>query len=528
MPNRYIIEMVLRASDKASGVVRASGKTNEKMAKRSATSFAQIAIAAAAVTFALQRLADGFIQVVSAGADQIEAINKAQVIFKNATGIITLFARKSADAFGISKTDALEYGSSLGIILQKSGETEHATAQMSVQLLKVASDLASIHNIPIADALNKLRAGLVGESEPLRRVGILLNAKAVALKAVELGVAATASEVSEAAKIHARYALIVEESAFAEGDFARTAEDLPNLMRRIQAEVQNLTANIGIDLIPAAKDMAKNFKAFISEHGPNIRKEFQTIIQSVRDFASYIAPTVEGVFGGLQKLAIFFRENTNPMRLAIIAIGLALLKSFGPQSIAVLSVVTILVTLNEFVNTMQTVSEESKKGGDNIRSWGRAVKEAGQDADIGFISAAYGDMVEQFGALIGQQDDYIGSVHAVSRAVSIAAREQEYYNEMVELSREVSGRQRTAYDETTIATNKMRIAQEKLAAVESLVDYHKKVADQRRVTAEMDKAIISSRLQKYHLEQLQKKESEGLVISDKVMTSYRLKKYHLV
>ena len=85
------------------------------------------------------------------------------------------------------------------------------------------------------------------------------------------------------------------------------------------------------------------------------------IIQSVRDFASYIGPTVEGVLGSLQKLAIFFRENTNPMRIAIITIGLALLKSFGPQSIAVLAMVAILVTLNDFVNSMDDCKQEVQR-----------------------------------------------------------------------------------------------------------------------------------------------------------------------
>ena len=157
-----------------------------------------------------------------------------------------------------------------------------------------------------------------------------------------------------------------------------------------------------------------------------------------------------------------------------------------------------------------TVNKKSKENGDNMRSWGRALKEAGQDADLGFVSAAVGGLIERNAKLWGQKDSTVTVITAVARATSIAAREQENYNEMVELSREVSGRQRTAYDKTTIATNKMRVAQDKMReaqeegiAIERLIDYNKKVVEQRRVTVVVDKATTSYRLQEYHLSRLQ-------------------------
>ena len=50
-------------------------------------------------------------------------------------------------------------------------------------LRPLAADLASFNNIDPTEALDKLRSGLVGEAEPLRSVGVLLNEAAVQAKA---------------------------------------------------------------------------------------------------------------------------------------------------------------------------------------------------------------------------------------------------------------------------------------------------------------------------------------------------------
>ena len=99
---------------------------------------------------------------------------------------------------------------------------------MSTSLVKLAADLACFNNIDPGEALDKLRSGLVGEAEPLRQVGILLSEDAVQAKALALGLAATARELTEADKVQARYALIMEQRPAAQGDFARTSTGLAN------------------------------------------------------------------------------------------------------------------------------------------------------------------------------------------------------------------------------------------------------------------------------------------------------------
>ena len=58
---------------------------------------------------------------------------------------------------------------------------------MSIILVQLAADLGSFNNLPTADVLEKLRAGLTGESEPLKSLGININETMIKQEALNLG-----------------------------------------------------------------------------------------------------------------------------------------------------------------------------------------------------------------------------------------------------------------------------------------------------------------------------------------------------
>ena len=183
-------------------------------------------------------------------AQATEEQQKAATTTQKLNEEIDKFSKTSAGAFGISKQAALEYTSTLGNIFQASGLGSTATADMSVQMVKLAADMASFNNIPIDEALEKIRSGLVGEVEPLRTVGVLLSETAVAEKALQMGLAATKEELTQSDKVQARYALILEQTKLQQGDFARTSEGMANQMRIAKAQFADASATLGGVLLP--------------------------------------------------------------------------------------------------------------------------------------------------------------------------------------------------------------------------------------------------------------------------------------
>ncbi len=221
----------------------------------------------------------GLTFAVKAASDLNEQITKTQAVFKGASKGIIEFANTASSSLGIAKAEALEAAGQFGTLFVGMGLGVKPAAAMSAKLVVLASDLASFNNIDPSDALEKLRAGLVGEAEPLRSVGILLNEQRVVLEAVALGLVKVDKKtgkfkgtLTEAQKVQARYSLILKDSKLAQGDFGRTSEGLANQMRILKASLTDTGATIGTALLPNIAKLAQKFNTLIKLHAPEIQK----------------------------------------------------------------------------------------------------------------------------------------------------------------------------------------------------------------------------------------------------------------
>jgi hypothetical protein len=189
---------------------------------------------------------------IQAAGDLGESVNKASVTFGKSRAVILKWAKTTARALGTSRRTALEAGSGYGQILKASGLTEKASALMSRRMVTLAADMASFHNLDTATALDKIRAGLVGEAEPLRQVGVLLSEARVQEEAYRAGIARRGEELTDAQKVQARYNLILKDTNDTHGDFARTSGSMANQQRILSARFEDLSAKLGKKLLPYA------------------------------------------------------------------------------------------------------------------------------------------------------------------------------------------------------------------------------------------------------------------------------------
>lgn len=187
---------------------------------------------------------------VKAASDLDETRNKVKVVFGDMSDDVLEWGKSAATAFGQSQQQALEAAGTFGNLFTSMGLGKSESADMSKGLVQLAADLASFNNIDPALVLEKLRSGLVGEVEPLRTLGINLTMAQVKAKAMEMGLANASGEVSQAALVQARYALILEQSTNAQGDFARTSDGLANSTRIMKAQFQDALATLGVNLLP--------------------------------------------------------------------------------------------------------------------------------------------------------------------------------------------------------------------------------------------------------------------------------------
>ena len=221
---------------------------------------------------AVQGLVEGVGRWNDAASDLNESASKSKVVFGDAAGEIDLFASRADKALGLSKQAALEATATFGNFFTGIGAGQKPAADMSQRLVTLAGDLASFNNIDPTLALEKLRSGLTGEAEPLRSVGVFLNEAKVKAKAMQLGLADAHGELSEGAKILARYQIILDETKTAQGDFARTADGAANSQRIVNAEMENLRAELGQRTLPLEKAWLNLQKDVLGALSDNITK----------------------------------------------------------------------------------------------------------------------------------------------------------------------------------------------------------------------------------------------------------------
>ena len=190
---------------------------------------------------------------IKAASDLNESTSKSQVIFGDAAKAVSDFAETADKSLGLSKAAALDAAASFGNLFLGTGQSQAKAAELSKTLVTLAGDLASFNNLDPTDTLQKLRSGLTGEAEPLRAVGVFLTEAKVKAKAMELGLADAHGELSEGAKVMARYQIILDETKSAQGDFARTADGVANSQRSLNAEIENTKAALGEKILPLEK-----------------------------------------------------------------------------------------------------------------------------------------------------------------------------------------------------------------------------------------------------------------------------------
>jgi hypothetical protein len=247
--------------------------------------------AALGIAFAGAQVASFAKNAVMAASTMNESISKVQVVFANTSDEILKWGKTSAEAMGISNQKALEAAGTYGNLFQALGVTKDKSQEMSTTLVQLAADLASFNNTPVDDALNALRSGLSGETEPLKRFGVALNDVTLKNKALAMGLIETTSGVlPPAIKAQVTYALVMEQTKLAQGDYARTSAGTANTIKTLQARFADASVAVGNMLLPAL----------------NLLLKIATPLVKI-----------------MEKMATFVNENKNALAAFAIVIGVA-------------------------------------------------------------------------------------------------------------------------------------------------------------------------------------------------------------
>ena len=187
---------------------------------------------------------------IEMASDLSESQNVVNVTFGESAGAIDDWAGTLATGFGMSILQGKQFAGTMGAMLSSMGFTNKATQDMSTSLVELAGDMASFYNLDAAEAFGKIRAGISGETEPLKQLGLNLSVANLEAYALANGITKVYKDMSQSEQVQLRYQYLMEATANAQGDFARTSEGYANQQRIFALQMDNLAIKIGKGAVP--------------------------------------------------------------------------------------------------------------------------------------------------------------------------------------------------------------------------------------------------------------------------------------
>lgn len=232
-----------------------------------------------ALSFAGGQMITNFLGILDKGREKLEEIseesikiasnlqevqNVVDVTFGDNKGQIEIWSQNARKQFGLTELQAKEFSSTMGAMLKSMQLDDSRIYDMSTALAGLAADMASFYNLDFDTAFQKIRAGISGETEPLKQLGINMSVANLEAFALQQGIKKTYESMSQAEQATLRYNYLMQATADAQGDFARTSDSYANAMRYQETLIDSLTSKLGELLLPL-RELKVNFANGILE-----------------------------------------------------------------------------------------------------------------------------------------------------------------------------------------------------------------------------------------------------------------------
>lgn len=285
-----------KAFGKASGSASGFGSKMASVGKLAAVGLGALGVGAAVAGK----------KMIEMASDAAEVQSKMEVVFGKALPGLTKQIDTFSAATGTSRFAMREQAADMGALLAPMLGSKQAASDMSLQFTKLATDIGSFNNVPTADALLAIRSGLVGEAEPLRRFGVLLNATAVEQEGLRLGLVKGKKAMTEQQKVQARASLIMKQTSLAQGDATRTAGSMANQMKMLKSNISDTATSLGMALLPAANNVVAGMNSFIGKfkEADSAGDKFRVVVGALGDIARTAGTGIKDAFNAIDWQAV--------------------------------------------------------------------------------------------------------------------------------------------------------------------------------------------------------------------------------
>lgn len=301
-----------------------------------------------AISKAGEFLKESATQAVEYASDLTEVQNVVDVAFGDMAGSINKWAEGTLQAVGLNELSAKHYAGTMGAMLKSSGIAGDAVAKMSTNITELAGDMASFYNLSGDEAFEKIRAGISGETEPLKQLGINMSVANMEAYALSQGIETSYDKMNQAQQTLLRYNYLLSVTGDAQGDFARTQDSYANQTKLLSETWRDFTGQLASEALPTLTNIVTKLNDFIS----NMSQYIPVIIAVASTIGGVISNTLSAIADGAMNAYNIFANNWSAISPFIYAVAGALL--FYAAVMGITSVVEGTMAAIKFVHATAT------------------------------------------------------------------------------------------------------------------------------------------------------------------------------
>ena len=189
-------------------------------------------------------------QMVDMASSVEEMQSKSSVVFGKFVDTVRSQLEVFGNEVGRSTHELEQMASSIQDTFVPMGFARGEASKLSIQLTKLAVDVASFNNASDTETMMAFQSALVGNHETVRRFGVVITEATLKQELLRMGINKTADEVTNAEKVQARLNLIIAGTADAQGDAERTAGSFANSSKALTSALDELVVSALTPLLP--------------------------------------------------------------------------------------------------------------------------------------------------------------------------------------------------------------------------------------------------------------------------------------
>lgn len=231
---------------------------------------------AAAVLYVGNKIKDLGKFAIESASKMDELANVTQQVFESSTKEIEQWARTIDKEVGRSIYQMQNFASVYGSMFKGAGFDTSFFKQISKDLATFTADFSSFFNVTDDEAFTAIKGALTGETEALKRYGLILNDTTMAEYALSQGIKEKWQNLDTATKMQLRYNKLMEMTTYIQGDASRTIDGYANSLKKAEGLIDNIATAMGQKLLPFATKVVHMFNGIAEAVDDMLSKKSST------------------------------------------------------------------------------------------------------------------------------------------------------------------------------------------------------------------------------------------------------------